>query len=107
MNQWEVTFGEKSSFAIYVLSANILCFYIPFVVLVILYSIILIKLKKQAHPGEQSANAEKQRTRIDRNVLKMTVAIVVAFFSCWIPFSIQVAAELPRARSARAAEHHG
>ena len=89
-NQWEVIFGEKSSFGIYLLSASILFFYIPFVVLVILYSIILIKLKKQAHPGEQSASAEEQRTRRNRKVLKMTVAIVVAFFICWIPFSIQL-----------------
>ncbi|CAH3182712.1 unnamed protein product [Porites lobata] len=66
----------------------------PFVVLVILYSIILIKLKKQAHPGEQSASAEEQRTRRNRKVLKMTVAIVVAFFICWIPFSIQLVTSL-------------
>ena len=51
VKQWEVIFGEKSSTGIYFLSASILFFYIPFVVLVILYSIILIKLKKQAHPG--------------------------------------------------------
>ena len=88
VNQWEVIFGEKSSTGIYFLSASILFFYIPFVVLVILYSIILIKLKKQVHPGEQSASAEEQRTRRNRNVLKMTVAIVVAFFICWIPISI-------------------
>ena len=94
MNQWEVIFGEKSSFAIYLLSACILFFYIPFVVLVILYSIILIKLKKQVHPGEQSASAEEQRTRRNRNVLKMTVAIVVAFFICWIPCSIQLVTSL-------------
>ena len=91
MNQWEVIFGEKSSFGIYLLSASILFFYIPFVVLVILYSIILIKLKKQVHLGEQSASAEEQRTRRKRKVLKMTVAIVVAFFICWIPFFINVA----------------
>ena len=90
INQWDVIFGEKSSFGIYLLSASILFFYIPFVVLMILYSIILIKLKKQAHPGEQSANAEEQRTRRNRKVLKMTVAIVVAFFICWIPFSIHI-----------------
>ena len=60
MNQWEVIFGEKSSLGIYLLSASILFFYIPFVVLVILYSIILIKLKKQVHPGEQSDSAEEQ-----------------------------------------------
>ena len=89
-NQWEVIFGENSSFGIYILSACIFFYYIPFVVLVILYSIILIKLKKQAHPGEQSASAEEQRTRRNRNVLKMTVAIVVAFFICWIPFCIQL-----------------
>ena len=89
-NQWEVIFGENSAFGIYILSAFIFFYYIPFVVLVILYSIILIKLKKQAHPGEQLASAEEQRTRTNRNVLKMTIAIVVAFFICWIPFSIQV-----------------
>ena len=88
VNQWEVAFGEKSSPGIYILLASIFLYYIPFVVLAILYSIILIKLKKQAHPGVQSANAEEQRTRRNRNVLKMTVAIVVAFFICWIPFSI-------------------
>ena len=90
MNQWEVIFAEKSSDGIYLLSTYIFSFYIPFVVLAILYSIILIKLKKQVHPGEQSANAEEQRTRRNRNVLKMTIAIVVAFFICWIPFSILV-----------------
>ena len=90
MNQVEVIFGEESSFGIYILSACILFFYIPFVVLVILYSIILIKLKNQVHPGEQSASAEEQRTRRNRKVLKMTIAIVVAFFICLIPFSIQV-----------------
>ena len=88
VKQWEVIFGEESSTAIYFLSGSILVFYIPFVVLVILYSIILIKVKKQAHPGEQSASAEERRTRRNRNVLKMTVAIVVAFFICWIPLSI-------------------
>ena len=90
MNQWEVILAENSSLAIYLLSTYIFSFYTPFVVLAILYSIILIKLKKQAHPGEQSARAEEQRTRRNRNVLKMTVAIVAVFFICWIPFSIKL-----------------
>ena len=83
-------FRETSSSGSYALSISIFSFYIPFVILVILYSIILITLKKQAHPGVQSASAEEQRTRRNRNVLKMAVAIVVAFFICWIPFSIQL-----------------
>ena len=70
----------------YLLAGVTVFVYIPFVLLVILYSIILIKLKKQAHPGEQSANAEEQRTRRNRNVLKMAITIVVVFFICWIPW---------------------
>ena len=55
-------------------------FYTPFVLLIILYSIILIKLKQHVHPGEQSANAEEQRLRRNRNVLKMAIVIVLFFF---------------------------
>ena len=86
MNQLEVIFGEKSSVGIYLLSLAILFFYIPFVVLVILYSIILIKLKKQVHPGEQSASNKEQRARRNKNVLKMAIAIVLVFVISWVPY---------------------
>ncbi|XP_073250526.1 QRFP-like peptide receptor [Porites lutea] len=81
---WQEAF-EGNTYPNYLLACAIVFFYIPFVLLVILYSIILIKLKTQVHPGEQSANAEEQRTRRNRNVLKMATAIVVVFFICWIP----------------------
>ena len=81
---WQEAFGGNT-YPNYVLAGAIVFFYIPFVLLVILYSIILIKLKKQAHPGEKSANAEEKRTRRNKNVFKMTVAIVVVFFICYIP----------------------
>ena len=81
---WQEAFGG-SMYPNYLLAGVTVFVYIPFVLLVILYSIILIKLKKQAHPGEQSANAEEQRARRNRNALKMATAIVVVFFICWIP----------------------
>ena len=59
--------------------------YITIVMLVILYSIILIKLKLQAPPGEQSTNVEKQRKRRNKNVLRMAIAIVLAFLFCCVP----------------------
>ena len=62
--------------------------YIPVLLLVILYSIIVIKLKTQAHPGEQSANTQQQRDRRNRNVLQMSIAIVTVFVLCWLPYSI-------------------
>ena len=67
------------------LAVSVAFFYIPFVLLIILYSIILIKLIKQhVHPGEHSADAEEQRSRGNRNVLKMAFVIVFVFFLCWI-----------------------
>ena len=82
--QWRETFGENAN-RNFILVLAIVFFYTSFVLLVILYSVILIKLKRQAHPGEPSANAEEQRTRRIRSVLKMAIAIVVVFFICWIP----------------------
>ena len=88
--KWTEAFGESSSLPNYYLAAIIVFFYIPIVLLIILYSIILIKLKSQVHPGEHSANAEEQRTRRNRSTIKMAIAIVAGFVFCWVPFTIAV-----------------
>ena len=62
-------------------------FYIPFALLAVLYSIILIKQKTQVFPGEQSANAQEQRARRNGNILKMAIAIVLGFLLCFLPDS--------------------
>ena len=81
--------GEFSSYKKYHLFATFVFFsYIPVVLLSILYSIILIKLKSRKIPGEQSVNADEQRARRNRNILKMAIAIVLGFVLCWVPFSI-------------------
>ena len=87
--QWKEAFGEESSYAIFLISeATMVFLYISAVLLVALYSIILTKLKKQSHPGEQSANAEEQRIRRNRKVLKMAIAIVLAFLFAGCHFSV-------------------
>ena len=83
-------FGESSSPSDHILAASILCTYTPVMVLVLLYSIILIKLKTQAHPGEQSANIQQQRNKRNRNVLHMSIAIVLVFVFCWLPYSTNI-----------------
>ena len=86
--EWKKSFGESSSFASFMLAYYILFVYIPVLLLVILYSIIVIKLKTQAHPGEQSANTQQQWNIKNRNVLQMSIAIVTVFVLCWLPYSI-------------------
>lgn len=107
--KWNEAFGEYFSDAIYFLTLFVVFFYLPIAVLIILYSIILIKLKTQIFPGEQSVNAEQQRVRRNRKVLKMAIAIVVAFVLCWVPFSIMALLSLfvrDRGRSVPCAIHH-
>ena len=58
---------------------------LSFALIVILYSLILFKLKSQKTPGEQSVNAVRQREKRERNVLRMAVAIVTGFVVCWGP----------------------
>ena len=85
--EWTKTVGGLPSIKNYTLGQFILFFYFPLVLITILYMIIIFRLKSQKSPGEQSVNARERSAR-DRNVLKMSFAIVLAFVLCWIPFSI-------------------
>jgi len=67
------------------LAVTIAFFYISFVLVITLYAIMLIKLRKHTQPGEHSANAEEQRSRRNWNLLKMAFIIVFVLFLCWIP----------------------
>ena len=87
-SRWNEAFGESSSRADYSLALHVVFFYVPIAFLTLLYSIIVIKLKTQKIPGEQSNNAEQQRAKRSRKVLKLAIAIVVGFVLCWVPYSI-------------------
>ena len=90
LRRWNEAFGESISFKNYFLVLCAVFFYIPIVMLTMLYSIIVIKLKSQKRPGEQSTNAEQQQAKRNRNVLKMAIAIVLGFVLCFVPWSIAV-----------------
>ena len=84
----ERDFWDSLSLANYFLAGFIVFIYLPIVLLAMLYSNIHVKLRSQEHPGEQSTNAEEQRTRTNESVLKMAIAIVLGFVMCWVPFTV-------------------
>ena len=86
--RWKETFGESSSFANYFLAMTFIFFYIPLLLIAILYRLIYLKLKTQVIPGEQTAMAIQQRLIRERNVLKMATAVVLGFALCWLPYSL-------------------
>ena len=85
---WKEVFGEPSSFKKYFVTIVVVYFFIPWVLIAILYITILLKLKsRKIRPGEQSANADEQRQERGRNVLKMAISVVLGFATCWLPVS--------------------
>ena len=86
--KWIEAFGDSSSLKLYNVTVFTVSFYVPFVLIAILYIIICLRLKLQKKPGEPSINIERQRARRERNVLKMSVAIVFGFALCWFPYTI-------------------
>ena len=86
--QWNKAFGETSSEANYFLAVAIVFIYIPLVLIAILYLAILLKLKSQKIPGEQSVTAREQREKRERNILTMSIAIVLVFTICFLPLTI-------------------
>ena len=74
---WNEVFGESSSFENYIVSYIVVFTFVPLALIAILYIIIYLKLRSQKIPGEQSANAGQHRQQRERNVLKMSIAIVL------------------------------
>ena len=86
--QWNDTFGESLSWQTYLLGLILVTNYVPLVLIAILYFVIDLKIKSQKIPRERSPNARERRLKKERNVLNMSVAIVLVFAVCWLPFSI-------------------
>ena len=88
VHKWNEVFGESLSYRNYIVSMLVVFGYVPLVLIAILYMTVVIKLKSQNIPGEGSANGREQQSRRQKNVLKMSIAIVVTFIVCWLPATI-------------------
>jgi len=59
-------------------------FCVPFIVIVICYTLIIIKILKPSELKVRSTQAERKR----RKVTRMVIAMVSCFFICWLPYHI-------------------
>ena len=88
VHKWNEVFGESLSYRNYIVSILVVFWYVAMVLIAILYMTVVIKLKSQNIPGEGSANGREQQSRRQKNVLKMSIAIVVTFIVCSLPATI-------------------
>lgn len=79
--------------------STILFFVLPMTIIIVLYILIAIKLrrsslltatdsKRHRIPGGLNQDS-RGKTNAQRNVIRMLIAVVVAFFICWAPFHAQ------------------
>ncbi|XP_011149125.1 pyrokinin-1 receptor isoform X2 [Harpegnathos saltator] len=80
--------------------STILFFVLPMTIITVLYVLIAIKLrrsrlltatvKRNPMPGGLNhLDSNRGKTAAQRNVIRMLIAVVVAFFICWAPFHAQ------------------
>ena len=63
-------------------------FYVPLVLITILYLTIALTIKSQKTAGEQSVSRRGKRLKREKIVLEISIAIVSAFTMGWLPLSI-------------------
>ncbi|XP_078032483.1 pyrokinin-1 receptor [Augochlora pura] len=74
--------------------STFLFFVVPMSLITVLYVLIGLKLRKsnmmkRSHGSGEGGSCRNNPGRSSRRVLKMLVAVVIAFFICWAPFHVQ------------------
>ena len=61
---------------------------VPFIVVTTLYTTILVKIRRISVPDDVHSVGQRRQQKRNRNVLRMLLAVVIAFGFCWFPFII-------------------
>lgn len=85
---WEPSFEEPSTGKFYATFLCVALVIIPFTLLAVIYTIIVLTLVRQRNALRGAVRGGVIRDKMNRNVLKMAVTIVVVFAICWAPFNI-------------------
>ncbi|XP_062860099.1 somatostatin receptor type 5 [Trichomycterus rosablanca] len=64
----------------------VLGFVLPFLLMIIFYTSLVVALRSSRQRGRNSTSPESQR--LEKQVTKMVVAVIVVFGICWLPFYI-------------------
>lgn len=87
---WSPFLDHGKVLTVYFVILSITFFFFPVTILTIVYSIIIVSLKRQKFPGNQSLKDKKRVAKRNRSVLRMVVAVVVVFICCWLPVNVSI-----------------
>jgi len=85
---WEPAFEEPSTGKFYATFLCVALIIIPFTLLAVIYTIIVLTLVRKRNALRDAVRGGVIRDKMNKNVLKMAVTIVVVFAICWGPLNI-------------------
>ena len=88
ITSWEPAFEEPSTGKFYATFICITLVIIPFTLLAVIYTIIVVTLVRQRNTLRDAVRGGVIRDKMNRNVMKMAVTIVIVFAICWAPWNI-------------------
>lgn len=83
-------FGSSNGRRIYNNTLTAIFYAIPLFVIIVLYSMTAIKLRKRKVPGDfaKEDGGKTRREKMNANVFKTLFSVTLAFFTCWLAYFI-------------------
>lgn len=83
-------FGSSNGRRIYDNTLTAIFYAIPLFVIIVLYSMTAIKLRKRKVPGDfaKEDGGKTRREKMNANVFKTLFSVTLAFFTCWLAYFI-------------------
>ena len=88
VTNWELAFNHESTYTRYYTALLVTVLIVPLVTVSILQTIILVKLRNYKMVPFRTSTVNQRHKKRNKQRLKMSVVIVVAFALCWLPFIV-------------------
>ena len=83
IEDWAPAFNPKRAHANYTIVSFVSLYALPLLIIAVLYSVIAAKVWSRRTPGNTTPTNCRVSQEARKNVLKMSVAVVLAFAFCW------------------------
>ncbi|XP_031552163.1 RYamide receptor-like [Actinia tenebrosa] len=85
---WSPAFETRKASRVYSAMLFAIAYCVPFLAITIMYTMICRKLWMRKIPGERDAKSRKGIVESRKKVVKMLIAVVIAFVVCWLPVQV-------------------
>ena len=86
VTNWEPAFNHESTHTRYYTALLVTVLIVPLVTVCILQTVIMVKLRDDKMVSFRTSTTNQRHKRRNRMLLKMSIAISLAFVWCWLPF---------------------